>query len=94
MTYWNLLGLFGPLAPLTLPPLLLHQRCDVDPPSLEWRLCLRGGIRRLGVRGRHISEAAKGEAALGPPQPLLVEGHVLILLLQPSLGAGEVRGAI
>jgi hypothetical protein len=90
MTSWNLLALFGPLTSLTPP--LLHHRCYVDPAGLEW-MCLRGGIRRLGVRGRHIS--GKGEeAALGPPQPLLEEGHVLILLLQPSLGGGEVRCAV
>ena len=47
----------------------------------------------MGVRRSHIS--GKGEeAALGPPQPLLVEGHVLILLLKPSLGGGEVRCAV
>jgi hypothetical protein len=40
------------------------------------------------------SEAAMRDAALGPPEPLLVEAHVLILLLQPTLGVGKVRGPI
>jgi hypothetical protein len=42
----------------------------------------------------HSSEAAMWDAALGPPEPLLVEAHILILLLQPSLGVGKVCGAI
>ncbi len=41
-----------------------------------------------------VSEAAKRDAALGPPEPLLVEGHVLILLLQPSLSIGKVCSPI
>ena len=85
----NVLSLIGALASLSLYPSLLLERCNVDPSSLE-KWCLRGRVRLYRLRVGQVSEAGMRDTALGLPEPLLVESHVLSLLLQPSLSIGKV----
>lgn len=88
MRYRHIIDLIGSIASLSPNHLFLERR-DVDPSGLK-EFGLRGRVRFMRFLMSHISEAVLGDVPLGPPDPLLVEAHILILLLQPSLSVGKI----